>query len=87
MNCLVTRQDVEVVYKIWGAYIAALKGKMTRQTPSSVVLDIVQIPKEIRELHHNMTLSVNIVFVNNIPFLITLSRNIQFTTVTHIADH
>ena len=87
MNCLVTRQDVEVVYKIWGAYIAALKGKMTRQTPTSVVLDFVWILKEIRELHCNVTLSVDIFFVNNIPFLLTLSRNIRFTTVTHLADY
>ena len=45
MNCPVTIQDAEVAYKIWGADIAALKGKMTRQTPSSVVLDFVWILK------------------------------------------
>ena len=87
MNCLVTVQNVEVAYKIWVADIAALKGKTMRQTPSSVMLDIVWTPKEIRELHHNVTLSVDIFFVNNIPFLLTLSRKIQFTTVTHLTDH
>ena len=61
-------------------------GKRTRRTPSSVVLDIVWIPKEIRKLHRNVTLLVDVFFVNNIPFLIPLSRNIRFTTVTHLAD-
>ena len=46
----------------------------------------MQIPKEIRELHQHMSLSVDNFFVHNIPFLITLSRNIQFTTVTHLSD-
>ena len=60
MNCPVTIQGAEVAYKIWGADIAALKGKTMRRTPSSVVLDIFWIPKEIREMHHNVTLPVNI---------------------------
>ena len=67
-------QDAEVAYKIWGYDIAALKGKMMRKTPSSVILDIVWIPKEIRELHQNVTLSVDIFFFNSIPFFITQQK-------------
>ena len=86
MECPITVQDAKIVYRIWGLNIAKLKGKMTWKTPTLVELDIVQILKEIRELHHHVSLSVDIFFVNNIPFLITLSRNIRFTTVTHLAD-
>ena len=39
-----------------------------------MVLDIVQILKEIRDLYHNVTLSVDVFFINSIPFLINLSK-------------
>ena len=64
----------------------SLKGKTTRPTPESVRLNIVQIPKEIRELHCTVTLSTDIFFMNNIPFFLTLSRNIIFATITHLID-
>ena len=79
-------QDAEIAYKIWGPNIAELKGKTTRKTPRVVKLDIIQIPKKSREFHRQVSLSIDIFFVNNIPFLITLSRNIRFTIVTHLAD-
>ena len=85
-DCPVTTQDADVATKIWGPNIAALKGKTTRRTPTPVVTDIVRIPKEIRELHRLVTMAIDIFFVNKIPFLLTLSRNIYFTTVTHLAD-
>ena len=86
VDCPVSVQDAEVAYRIWGPNIAELKGKTTRKTPKVVELDIVQIPKEIREFHRRVSLSIDVFFVNNIPFLITLSRNIQFTTVTHLTN-
>ncbi len=33
-----------------------------------------------------MTLTINIFFVNKIPFFLTLSRVLYFTTVTHLPD-
>mgnify|MGYP006891304721 CR=1 FL=1 len=49
-------------------------------------MDIVWIPKEIRQMHKIISMSNDIFFVNQIPFLITLGRNICFTTVTHLAN-
>ena len=76
VDCPVMVQDAKIAYRIWGPNIAELKGKATQKTPTSVELDIVQIPKEIRALHHCVSLSVDIFFVNNIPFLITLSSKV-----------
>ena len=33
-----------------------------------------------------MTISIDVFFINKIPFLLTLSRNICFTMVTHLAN-
>ncbi len=78
--------DAEVALKIWGPNIAALKEKTTCSKPEVVVMDIVRIPKEIQEVHKIISMSIDIFFVNQIPFFITLSRNICFTMVTHLTN-
>ena len=39
------------------------------------------MPKNILENNKNITLSIDIMFVNEIPFVTTISRHIKFTTV------
>ncbi len=79
-------EDAGVAEKIWGLNIAALKGKTTHSTPKPVKSDIVTIPTGIREIHRIVTLSIDVFFVNKIPFLLTLSRKICFSTVTHLSN-
>ena len=85
-ECPVTPEDAQIADKIWGPNVPLLKGKTTHKTPSAVPSDIVEIPVEIRQLHRNVTMSIDIFFVNKIPFFLTLSRKICFTTVTHLAN-
>jgi hypothetical protein len=69
----VTVEDAVAALKIWGPSVAVLKGKTVRKRPEPVKTDIVSIPKEIRELHKEVTLTIDIFFVNKIPFFLTLS--------------
>jgi hypothetical protein len=85
-NSPVTVEDVMVAHKIWGPSVAALKGKTVRKRPEPIKTDIVSIPKEIHELHKEVTLTINIFFMNKIPFFLTLSRVLYFTTVTNLPD-
>ncbi len=85
-DCLVTVEDAMAAYKIWGPSVATLKGKTVQKKPEPVKTDIVSIPKEIRELHKEVTLTINIFFMNKIPFFVTLSRVLYFTMVTHLPD-
>ena len=41
----------------------------------------MEIPKSILESNKNITLSIDIMFVNKIPFVTTISRYVKFTTV------
>jgi len=82
----VTAEDAGVAQKVWGPSVASLKGKTTRQTPPAVQTDMIKVPTEIRELHRFVTLSIDVFFVNKVPFFITLSRKICFSTVTHLAN-
>jgi hypothetical protein len=85
-DCPVTVQDVDVAYAIHGKNISALKGKATRTKPIHVAGDFVKVPRELLKLHKDVFLTADILFVNKIPFFITLSRKICFTTVKHLSD-
>ena len=80
MNCPVTIEDVMRAEKINGPSVQALKGKTIRTKPSLVVSDYVAVPHAIFEENRNVTLSVDVMFVNRIPFITSISRNLKFTT-------
>ncbi len=82
----VTVEDAMVAYKIRGPSVATLKGKTVRKRLEPIKTDIVSIPKEIHELHKEVTLTINIFFVNKILFFLTLSRVLYFTMVTQLPD-
>jgi hypothetical protein len=85
-DCPVTVQDIDVALKIWGKNIAALKGKTTRRKTIPVARDYVKVPLELTKLHKEVFLTTDILFVDKNPFFLTLSRNITFTSVNHLAD-
>lgn len=85
-DCPVTIEDIRTANKIYGAEIAALKGKTTRNTSPQVRTDQVHVPPEIKEIHQLVTIAIDLMFVNKIPFFVTISRNIKFTTIQHLEN-
>ncbi len=85
-DCPVMVKDAMAAYKIWGLSVAALKGKTVRKKPEPVKTETVYIPKEICKLHKEVTLTIDIFFVNSIPFFVILSQVFYFTTVMHLPD-
>jgi hypothetical protein len=59
-DCSVTVKDMGTAIKVWGPSIAMLKGKTVRTTPPVVRQDVIKIPKEIWELHKDVTLTIDI---------------------------
>lgn len=39
------------------------------------------VPPEVMSQYHNVTLAVDVMHINGIPMLVTISRNIHFTTM------
>ncbi len=85
-DCPVTVKDMGTGIKVWGPSIAMLKGKIVRTMPPVVRQDVIEISKEIRELHKDVTLTIDIFFVNKIPFFTTYSLVICFLSVMHLSN-
>jgi hypothetical protein len=83
-NCPVTSIDVNNANKIFGPDLATLKGKTVRITPPPAETDYVQIPKEKMSVNLNVTLVIGIMFVNGLPFVVSISRKMKFTRVEYL---
>jgi hypothetical protein len=50
------------------------------------VKEYIQISREIVTLNRNVTLLIDIMFVNSLPFMVSDSRKIKFTTVEYFHE-
>jgi len=58
-----------------------------QKTLEKVILNTLDdLPDRILEEHGNITLTMDIMYINKIPFIVTLSRAIQFGTIEMIKD-
>ncbi|KAI2500802.1 Reverse transcriptase (RNA-dependent DNA polymerase) [Fragilaria crotonensis] len=55
-------------------------GKTIRKTPKAVQATYTNIPATIMSRYRKVTLAGDIMFVNKLPFFVTISRNIRFST-------
>lgn len=77
-NCLVTVENIEVAKKVYGSDVAALKGKTTRPKLPVVRQHVLVVPPVIRQYHNDVKLVADVMFVNKLPFLVTLSKKLVF---------
>ena len=83
-NCPVTNEDIVVAYKIFGTNSHSLEGKKTRGKANTVIQDYVSILKEILELHKNVVLTANIIFISKLVFVVTLSQKLCFGKIQYV---
>jgi hypothetical protein len=85
-NCEVKPKDLENAIAIGGNNVAELKGKTIWKKLAPVISDIMKVPRDLLKLEKDVSMCLDIFFINKIPFLITLSLRIYFTTVLNLKN-
>jgi hypothetical protein len=80
VDCPVTVRNIQNANWIFGPNLANLRGKTTRTKPH-VRVDNVKIPWDFMELHKYVTIVADVMFVNGLSFLVTLSRGISLVMI------
>ena len=83
-NCATVANDVTNARAIFGPNRPGLRGKTVRQRPDRIVPEYLEIPKDFYRLHHFVTLTTDVIFVNGIPFFTILSPDIRFVMAEHV---
>ena len=79
-NCPVNPDDVKNAKEMFGPYRPGLKGWTTRKTPKRVISERICIPRDYYKLNKFFTIGADAMFVAGVPFFVTYSRKIKFTT-------
>ena len=86
-NCQVTVDDAKISMHIFGREPASIKGKATRQRPKAIgAMPLVEIPGTILDLHPSTAISMDYVYVQNIPMMHTISSWYKFRTMDAVRD-
>jgi ribosomal protein L24E len=79
IECPVTAHDLQRAKEIYGPPIATVKGKT--RTQQAQLAHVEPIP---RVIYRRMSMEVDIMFVNKLPFLITVTAPIGMTMTTYL---
>ena len=74
----ITESNVELMEHLFRPDIPTIKGKTTRQCPHQLVSNVVSIPHELCDAQCDECLYIDIMYVNGMPFLTTISKNIKY---------
>jgi hypothetical protein len=66
---------------IFGPNLGSLKGKTSMSKGIHAMSAQQGVPRGIMERYRHVTICADIMFVNQIPFFVTISRNIKFGTI------
>ena len=80
-NFNLSLQDIANANALFVPNRGSLKGKTIRRKPGKVRPEYVSIPRAFYERIKNVTLAADVMFVNGLPFFVTLSRDIKLVSV------
>jgi hypothetical protein len=82
-DCHVTNDGIKTAHAIFGPNLAFIRGKMVWCKPTRVINDYVAIPQGLIDVHSCVTVAVDIMFVNKVPFLMPVSHNFNLILIEH----
>jgi hypothetical protein len=72
-NCPVTLNYISAANHIFVPNIASIKGKTVQVTQDPILMEYVEVPKEIVDLNKDITITADGMLVDGLGFLITSS--------------
>ena len=58
---------------------------MQHRQKTGVITDYIEIPREILESCNDLEVSTDIMFIDKLPFLVSISRGMKFTTIEYLS--
>lgn len=49
-------------------------------------MDLIPVPPELLQIHKDLHLAMDLMFINKLPFLVSVSKDLEFTTVEYVVD-
>ena len=86
-NCPVTLADVEAAEYIFRPDIGSLKGRTMRHSPPIIDSPVTAIPTDVLKRYQKVTLCIDIMYVNKVATLVSISRKIKFATIEVIPNN
>jgi hypothetical protein len=83
-NCPIKPAYITNALTIFGLSIAGVRGKTVRLKLEQVEAELGHIPDNVNCLHRFVVMTANMMFVNGIAFLTTLSRKLRLATVEQL---
>ena len=83
---LVTKSILKLMEHLFSPDIPTVKGKTTRQYPHQLVSDMVSFPHKLCGAQHDVCLYLDIMYINGMPLLTTISKNVKYWTAMWVAD-
>lgn len=85
-NCPVGCMDIRAAERIFGTNLGALKGKTVYHPSVPVSGRIEGVPPAILKQYQQVILLIDIIFINKIAMLLTVSRGICFGTMENLEN-
>ena len=86
-NSPINWADIRADKDIFGPNLGALRGKTPARRSTVVSGGQDGVPPDILDRHRDLVVSMDIFFINKIPFLLTTLRNLHFGTIEAIPNH
>jgi hypothetical protein len=83
-NWPITCSNITNAREIFGPDLASIHSKTVCQSPAPVVGDYVAVPWQLVVANKAVTLVADVFFVDDMAFLVVVSRKIKFVTVEHL---